>query len=61
MRGIVFLSTRHQWNREQLDKRAGATWDGWRIPETELFEVVHLLRRRLVGWLRAAEQAPISP
>lgn len=60
VRGIVFLSTRHLWNRDQLDARTGATWDGWRIPETELYEAVHVLRRRLVGWLRAAEQAELD-
>ena len=53
--GMVFLSTRHEWNHELLDRKPGRAdqpWDGWRIPETELFECLHVLRRKLVLWMR---------
>ena len=60
-RAIIFLSTRHQWNRDLLDRNGPAgTWDGWRVPETELFETVQVMRRRLVTWLRAAPQAALD-
>ena len=60
-RGVIFLSTRHQWNRMLLDaKGSGGTWDGWRVPETELYETVQVLRRRLVTWLRAAPQSALD-
>ena len=55
--GMVFLSTRHQWNQGQLDNAAQqSTHDVWRVPESEVFEAVHTLRRKLVLWLR--ETAP---
>ena len=52
---MVFLSTRHEWNHDQLDKTAAAQtpWAGWRVPENELFEALHVLRRKLVMWLRS--------
>ena len=60
VRGIIFLSTRHQWNRNQLDAKSSTTWEGWRIPETELYEVIQVLRRKLVGWLRTAAQVELD-
>ena len=36
------------------------TWDGWRIPETEIYETVQVLRRKLVLWLRVAPQAQLD-
>ncbi len=60
-RGVIFLSTRHQWNRGLLDlKGTRGTWDGWRVPETELYETLQVLRRRLVQWLRAAPQSALD-
>lgn len=54
--GVVFLSTRHEWNQDRLDATSKAhadkPWVGWRVPENELFEVLHVLRRKLVLWLR---------
>ena len=55
--GMIFLSTRHQWNHQQLadefGSRSGApAYDDWRVPETELFEALHVLRRKLVVWVR---------
>ena len=36
---MVFLSTRHEWNKDRLDaepKPHEAPWDGWRVPENEV-------------------------
>ena len=50
---VVFLSTRHEWNMSLLDRKDGvSSYGGWRIPETEIYEVVHVLRRKVVTWLR---------
>ena len=49
---VVFLSTRHEWNMSLLDRKDGvSSYGGWRIPETEIYEVVHVLRRKVVTWL----------
>ena len=50
--GMVFLSTRHEWNMALLDRKGAASFDGWRVPENEIYEAVHVLRRKLVHWLR---------
>ena len=51
--GIAFLATRHTWNKHLLDRWDGApSYDAWRVPETELYEAVHVLRRKMVHWLR---------
>jgi thiol-disulfide isomerase/thioredoxin len=53
--GMAFLATRHQWNKELLDVWDGApSYDAWRVPETELYEAMHVVRRRVVGWLRTS-------
>jgi hypothetical protein len=50
---VVFLSTRHEWNMALLDRKDGvSSYGGWRIPETEVYEAVHVLRRKVVTWLR---------
>ena len=50
---VVFLSTRHEWNLALLDRKDGvSSYGGWRIPETEVYEAVHVLRRKVVTWLR---------
>ena len=53
---MAFLATRHQWNKELLDAWGGdgmaPSYDCWRVPEHELYEVLHVLRRKLVLWLR---------
>ena len=54
---MAFLATRHQWNRELLDEWGGGcvpqpSYDCWRVPENELYEALHGLRRKLVLWLR---------
>ena len=48
-----------EWNHEQLDKakRGVPAHDVWCLPETELFETVHVLRRKVVLWLRTAARA----
>jgi hypothetical protein len=52
----VFLSTRHEWNHDQLDAildgHSAGAYAGWRVPENELFELLHVLRRKLVVCLR---------
>jgi hypothetical protein len=55
--GMIFLSTRHQWNHRQLADEFGsqegaASYDDWRVPETEVFECLHVVRRKLVQWVR---------
>lgn len=51
--GMAFLATRHQWNQNLLDDMDGKpSYDSWRVPETELYEALHALRRKLVLWLR---------
>ncbi len=55
--GMIFLSTRHQWNHKQYADEFGsqegaASYDDWRVPETELFECLHVVRRKLVLWVR---------
>jgi hypothetical protein len=82
---MVFLSTRHQWNHDQLEQngtkggRGGGgggggeggeggggsygdkPYDLWTVPETEIFETTHVLRRKLVLWLRGtASQAQLD-
>ena len=42
---FIFLTTRHAWNMGLLT-----------IPENEIFEVLHLQRRKLVTWVREASQ-----
>jgi len=60
-RGVIFLATRHQWNRELLDQAGSrGTWDGWRVPETEIYEMLQVVRRRLVHWLRQAPQSGLD-
>ena len=50
---MAFLATRHTWNKRLLDRfHSGPSYDAWRVPETELYEAVHVLRRKLVLWLR---------
>ena len=36
-----------------LDKKGSASFEGWRVPEHEVFEAAQALRRRLVGRLRS--------
>ena len=44
-----------------LDKKGPASFDGWRVPEDELYEANHVLRRKLVRWLRGvASQAELD-
>lgn len=50
--GMVFLSTRHEWNVNLLDKQGANAFDGWRLPEHEIYEVMHVLRRKLTSKLR---------
>ena len=55
--GMAFLATRHQWNKGLLDNwghivGGAPSFDAWRVPETELYECMHVLRRKLVRWLR---------
>ena len=58
---MVFLSTRHEWNMALLDRKGSASYDGWRVPENEIFEAMHVLRRKLVAWLReCASQAELD-
>lgn len=50
---VAFLATRHQWNKELLDVWNGSpSYDAWRVPENEVYEALHVLRRKLLGWLR---------
>ena len=49
---MVFLSTRHEWNMALLDRKGCASFDGWRVPENEIYEAMHVMRRKLVHWLR---------
>ena len=47
--GFIFLTTRHTWNLCLLP-----------IPETEMYELMHVLRRRLVGFLRKQPQSVLD-
>ena len=42
----IFLSTRHRWNT------GGPDSNECQIPENELFETMHMMRRKVVQWLR---------
>jgi thiol-disulfide isomerase/thioredoxin len=42
----IFLSTRHKWNTGGPESGVCA------IPENELFETMHLMRRKAIQWLR---------
>ena len=41
--GMVFLSTRHEWNMNLLDKKGAASYDGWRVPENEVHSTLTLI------------------
>jgi hypothetical protein len=51
---FVFLTTRHTWNK--------AAREGGRLlmPETELYELLQLQRRRIVSWGNAATQGVVD-
>ena len=38
----IFLTTRHTWNLDLLP-----------VPENEIFEILCVLRRRVINWIRA--------
>ena len=46
---MVFLQTRHQWNTNLIDNSP----DVWQVDESELFDVLHDTRRKLVGYLHS--------
>jgi len=50
MCSFVFLTTRHTWNMALLT-----------IPETEIFEVLQVQRRRLIAWAHSVQQNDLSP
>mgnify|MGYP007078071810 CR=1 FL=1 len=57
--GMAFLATRHQWNLDLLDDWDGVpSYDAWRVPETELYEAMQVLRRSLVLWMRDKATQP---
>ena len=35
-----------------LDKPGSTAYDSWRVPENEVYEAMHMLRRKLTTWLR---------
>jgi hypothetical protein len=51
---FVYLTTRHTWNK--------STAEGARLsmPETELYQVLQVTRRRLVNWLRESRQGVLD-
>ena len=65
---MVFTSTRHTWNHNQLGKDMGGggssgapkAHDVWTVPENEIFECTHVLRRKLVHWLGRASQVQLD-
>ena len=70
-RGMCFIGTRHQWSRGALLKYEkavestptgnGAAHDAWTIPEHELFEALHVLRRKVLEYLqRTATPAEVD-
>ena len=47
---FVYLTTRHTWNKSTTEEaRLG-------VPETELYELLQVMRRRLVNWLADQRQ-----
>lgn len=46
----IFLTTRHTWNKTTKDGPV------LQIPETELYEIVHYTRRKLITWLAGCKQ-----
>jgi hypothetical protein len=51
---FVYLTTRHTWNK--------STNEGARLqmPETELYQVLQVSRRRLISWLRECKQGTLD-
>jgi hypothetical protein len=51
---FVYLTTRHTWNR--------ATKEGARLkmPETELYELLQIQRRRLINWMNSCRQGVLD-
>lgn len=47
--GYIFLTTRHTWNMELLQ-----------LPETEMFELLAVQRRKLINWLRQCGQKSLN-
>ena len=47
---FVFLTTRHTWNKAA--RRKGKLL----VPETELYELLTVTRRRIIGWARTQRQ-----
>eukprot|EP01038_Epipyxis_sp_PR26KG_P004031 gene4031-5768_t len=52
--GFVYLTTRHTWNK--------STTEGARLsmPETELYELLQISRRRLVEWIGSCRQGVLD-
>ena len=46
LQSSIFLSTRHKWNTGGCDDAQ------WGVPENELFETMHSMRRKVISWLR---------
>src|SRR5690606_9889594 len=46
---FIFLTTRHTWNMVLLP-----------IPETEIYELLQIQRRRLITWLRNSGQRTLN-
>ena len=47
------MAARAEWNHEQLVDEFSkncrkAAYDDWRVPEQEIFELLHVVRRRLM-------------
>ena len=47
---FVFLTTRHTWNKAARKKGKLL------VPETELYELLTVTRRRIIGWARSQRQ-----
>lgn len=58
--GMVFLSTRHKWNSNLLGQPGLSAFDGWRIPEHQIYEAIHTLRRKLVLRMRQVGQSELD-
>ena len=40
--------------------RIAGRYEEWRVPEPEVYESLHVLRRKLVTWLRSAQQRDLD-
>lgn len=51
---FIYLTTRHTWNKTIV------TGERLQVPETELYEILQISRRRVVNWLALSKQKVVD-